>query len=70
MFDEKDAKEEKNIDIKDLFEKKAFASNKKLTIDVKKIKRGVKILRFHYQISTEKNAIEEKIETERVLFID
>lgn len=70
ISDEKGAKHEKTIEMKDIFNKKQFVNENQLIIDVKKLKRGVKIVRFDYVKSTEKNANDSESKTERVIFVD
>jgi hypothetical protein len=66
IVDEKDFDIEKSIDVKTSFKNKQFINGNKLFIDVKGLKRGVKIIRFEYM----KDGKLIDFKTERVFFID
>ena len=66
IVDEKDFDIEKSIDVKTSFKNKQFINGNKLFIDVKGLKRGVKIIRFEFM----KDGKLLDFKTERVFFID
>lgn len=71
IFDEKKNKEDKSIDVKQLFENGYFKSTNKLEIDVSKVSRGVKIIHLYFADNNdekEKKVNERK--TKKVIFTD
>ena len=74
LYDEKSTKEEVVVYLKDIFDKKGFIENNRINIDVSKLSRGVKILRFIYQLAPivgkQKTSVEMEVKTERVILIN
>jgi hypothetical protein len=79
ISDEKNGKEELRVSVKELFERKYFQNNKQLSIDVKKVTRGMKIVNFIYNKLDTKEAqdkvakgdfSEKSRKTERILLVD
>ena len=56
--------------LKEVFDNKQFIDDKKVIIDVKKMKRGVKIIHLDYVKTNEKNMSEIDSKTERVMFVN
>ena len=70
IHDDKTGNQELLINMSDIFEKKQFDSEKRIAIDVKKLKRGVKIVNFIYpKLDTkEKGLVERK--SDRIILVD
>ncbi len=70
IYDDKTGNEELSVNVSEIFEKKQFDSEKKMAIDVKNLKRGVKILNFIYpKLDTkEKGLVERK--SDRIILVD
>jgi hypothetical protein len=79
ISDEKTGREELNISVKQLHEAKQFVNEKKISIDVRKLSRGLKIVSLVYLKSDTKEA-QENIQkgnfsqfdrkTERIILVD
>lgn len=77
LFDEKTGKEELRVSMKEIFDNKQFDS-KKISIDVRKLSRGMKIVNFLYlkldskevQDQLKIGAVELERKTDRVLLIE
>ena len=70
IHDDKTGNQELLINMSDIFEKKQFDSEKRIAIDVKKLKRGVKIVNFVYpKLDGNENGLVER-KTERIILVD
>lgn len=75
IYDEKTGKEEGSVKIKEIFDKKGFIDDTKLEIDVRKYSRGMKIVRFMYEIGRGasnkiQNDTQVEVRTERVILVN
>ena len=70
IYDDQTGNQELLINMADIFEKKQFDSEKRIAIDVKKLKRGVKIVNFIYPKldGSEKGLVERK--SDRIILVD
>jgi Pregnancy-associated plasma protein-A len=71
IFDEKSTKKDKEINVKEIYEKKGLVDNKKLSIDVSNLTRGNKILHFYYaKIKSKDKQQDFDVKTERIILVD
>jgi Pregnancy-associated plasma protein-A len=71
IYNAQNGKEDKLINIKELFDSGYFKNNSKLDIDVKKIEKGKKVLRFMYAKGSENGkSIGEEYKTENIYIVD
>ncbi len=70
IYDDKTGNQELSVNVSEIFEKKQFDADKKMAIDVKKLKRGMKIVSFIYpKLDTkEKGLVERK--SDRIILVD
>jgi hypothetical protein len=74
IFDEKSTKEEKEIFVRDQYDKKQLIEGKRLNIDVSSLSRGNKILHFYYNRTkiSDNNKVQQDydIKVERVILVN
>lgn len=71
IFDEKSTKKEKEVSVKDSYDKKVFVDNKKLNIDVSNLTRGNKVLHFYYaKIKGKDKQQDFDLQIEKVILVD
>lgn len=70
FIDDKTGNQELSVNVYEVFERKQFDSEKKMAIDVKNLKRGVKIVNFIYPKldAKEKGLVERK--SDRIILVD
>lgn len=69
IYDEKNGKTEKVVEMKDIYGNKEFIDSKKLVLDVSKLSRGTKILHFDYP-NTDNKTYTIETKTERILLVN
>ncbi len=69
IYDDKTGNQELSVNVSEIFEKKQFDADKKMAIDVKNLKRGVKIVNFIYPKldAKEKGLVERK--SDRIILV-
>lgn len=70
ISDEKSGKNEMEISMKELFDRKQFDKDKRIAIDVRKLSRGVKIIGFIYPQLDSKDQTQFERKTDRAILID
>ena len=71
IYNAQNGKEDKIIDLKELFDTGYFKGSNKMDIDVRKIERGKKILRFVYAKGSENGkVIGQEVKTENIFIVD
>lgn len=71
IYNAQNGKEDKLINIKELFDNGFFKNNAKLDIDVREIETGKKVLRFVYTNGSENGkAIGQEVKTENIIIVD